>query len=363
MSNFDYYEILEISKNASNEEIKKSFRKLALKYHPDRNQGDKNAEEKFKQINEAYQCLSDPQKRSMYDRYGKDGLNGMGSGFGDVDLGDIFSSFFGDSGFGGFSRKAPVDVYPLDLEINIEIGFKDAIFGVEKELVYKIKKPCDSCNGTGGSKKRCDHCGGSGRFARRSGFMSYVQTCPYCNGSGEILTQKCSDCKGKTYKEEEVKFKFNIPAGVDNGLRIRISNKGNLSKSGESGDLYVYIIVKRDKIYSRSGDDIYMSVPVFITQALLGENVKINTLRGERDLKLDIGTKDGQEFVFKGEGVENIHNKRLGNLVVKVDIKMPNKLTDKQISLINELQKSFNIDSNKINSQDSLIDKIKEFFK
>lgn len=367
----DYYEILGVTRDASGDDIKRAFRKLALKYHPDRNQGDKEAEHKFKEINEAYQCLCDDQKRAMYDRYGKDGLNmggGFGSGFGgfeDIDLGDIFSSFFGD-GFGGrsSSRSRSVDNYPLDIEIGIIVDFKDAVFGVEKELNYKRKIPCQSCNGTGGEKQTCQTCGGRGQISQKRGFMSFVQTCPHCHGEGEVLKTKCSSCNGKGYKEEEVSFKFDIPKGVDNGIKIRLSGKGNLSKSGDYGDLYVVIRVKDSNKFVRDGDDVYVEVPVFITQAMLGETISIPTLYGTKELKLRVGTNDKEQFVMEGEGIENIRTKKKGNLIAQVAIKMPKKLDTNQEKLIKELQSSFGIKSNEtIKEEDGFFDKVKAKFK
>ncbi|NLK67136.1 MAG: molecular chaperone DnaJ [Campylobacteraceae bacterium] len=360
-----YYEILGVERTADADTIKKAYRKLALKYHPDRNQGDEEAEQKFKEINEAYQCLSDKEKRAMYDRYGKAGLNGGGGfgGFEDIDLGDIFSSFFG-GGFGGGARRQRrnLDNYPLDVETGVVIEFMDAVNGVKKELKYKIKKPCSTCDGTGGTKKTCSHCGGRGQISQRQGFMSFVQTCPYCAGGGEIIEEKCETCRGSSYEEEEVSFEFDIPKGVDNGIRIRIAGKGNLSKSGEYGDLYVVMSVKNHEIFERHGDDVYLEVPIFITQALLGSTIKIPILNGEMDLKLHVGTKDREEFVFSGKGIENIRTKRAGNFIAIVDIKMPKKLNESQEKLIKELGESFGIKSDEM-MEEKLLDKIKGWFK
>ncbi|MSN95791.1 molecular chaperone DnaJ [Campylobacter sp. FMV-PI01] len=360
MSELDYYEILEISKDADSNTIKKAFRKLALKYHPDRNQGNLEAERKFKEINEAYQCLGDEEKRKIYDRYGKAGL-GSSSGFrGFEDFSDIFESFFGD----GFSRstKKRVDNYVLDVEINLRVDFKDAVFGTQKELKYKIKKPCKTCDGNGGKKNTCKTCGGSGKFTQTRGFMSFVSTCPHCNGIGEIIVEKCKKCSGLGYEEEEICFKFDVPKGVDNGMKIRISQKGNLSKSGEYGDLYVNITVKEDDKFIRHGDDVYIEIPIFVTQAMLGENILIPTLRGEKNLKLHIGTKDKEQFILENEGIENIRTKEIGKLIAQISIKMPTKLNDEQIKMIQNLQESFGVKTNEI-AETSLFEKIKGWFK
>lgn len=367
----DYYEILGVSKSASQNEIKSAFRKLALKYHPDRNQGDKEAEEKFKKINEAYQVLSDNEKRSTYDRYGKSGLNGMGggfSGFEDFDLGDIFSSFFG----GGFSsssrgRKKSVDNYELDIEIPLNLTFKEAVFGVKKEINYKIKIPCEVCNGTGakdGKKSVCQHCHGTGKISQRQGFMSFIQTCPYCDGSGEVATDKCDACKGRGYEEEQTSTTINIPAGVDNGTKIRVSSKGNLSASGVSGDMYIRIAVKEDKYFIRHNDDIYIEVPVFFTQAVLGATLSIPNLKDEKlELKLPIGAHDKQQFIFENEGVANLRNGSKGRLIAQISIKMPKKLSLEQIDMLEKLEATFDIKSDhESGGEDGILDKIKNWF-
>lgn len=361
MEELDYYEILEINKNASAEEIKKAYRKMALKYHPDRNQGDKEAEENFKKVNEAYQILGDESKRSMYDRYGKAGIDGstFGGGFGfeDLDLGDIFDSFFG--GNSKARRQKPIDPYPLDIEMMLTLEFKEAIFGVKKDLKFEIKKPCKSCDSTGSKDKKthtCPHCGGRGKVSRANGFINYVSTCPHCGGSGSIVKEKCPDCQGNGYVSEQIETAFEVPKGVNTGMKIRLSSKGNLSKSGESGDLYVLINVKEDKNFVRSGDDLYIEVPVFFTDAILGSTIEIPTIDGTTELKLKVGTRDKEQFVIKNEGVENVRNGVKGHLVVQVKIETPKKLNDHQISLLKELKESFD-------KEDGIFDKIKNWFK
>lgn len=361
MSELSYYEILEVSQNASSDEIKKAYRKMALKYHPDRNQGDKDAEEKFKEVNEAYQILSDKEKRDMYDRYGKDGINGAFGGF-DIDLGDIFSTIFG----GGFSQKRrSVDNYELDISVGVEISFKDSYFGCEKDIDYKIKIPCPTCEGSGakdGKMKSCSHCHGKGSFAQGNGFMNFVQTCPYCKGSGKIIEEKCETCKGKGFEEEDANIKITIPAGISDGSRIRASKKGNLSRSGQSGDLYIHVSVQEDKHFVRNDDDIYIEVPVFFTQAILGEEIKVPTMNGEKSLNLRVGTADKEHFIFKNEGFKDLHSERRGRLIVQVKIENPKKLSDEQIKLLKDLQESFDIKSEGEHQEESILGKIKNFF-
>ena len=365
----NYYEILEISKTSDSETIKKAFRKLALKYHPDRNQGDKEAEEKFKLVNEAYQVLGDDDKRRIYDRYGKAGLE-SGGGFGgfsaDFDLGDIFSSFFGGDFSGGSKRKRNLDKYPLDFEVPVNIEFNEAVFGIEREIEFKIKKPCQSCKGTGskdGTYKPCPHCGGRGRISQQRGFMSFVQECPYCNGTGEIVKDICDRCDGAGYDEEKQSVTINIPAGVDNGMRMRVAGKGNVSIDGSRGDLYVSISVRPDEHFIRNGSDVYIEIPVFFTQAILGETITIPTLKGSTELKLPVGAKDKQQFVFENEGIKSVNSKKFGRLIAQISIKSPNKLTDEQVETLKKLQASFGVEGGKVGSDESVFDKIKGWFK
>ncbi len=366
---FDYYEILGISKNADASEIKKAYRKLALKYHPDRNQGDKEAEEQFKKINEAYQVLSDTEKRDIYDRYGKSGLDnrGFSHSFDDFDLGDIFESVFGRGFGGGFSGKRSNQKYPFDLETRVTLEFNEAIFGCKKEIKYKFKKPCSTCDGTGSKDKelkQCSTCDGQGQVFSRQGFMTFSQTCPACGGKGTVVKNPCDKCSGNGYEEEKAKISIDIPEGIDNGNKIRAAGKGNQGESGEKGDLYIQVVVKEDEHFVRHNYDIYIEVPVFFTQAVLGQSVTIPTLRGEKELKLDVGTKDKQQFLFKGEGVMNVHTRHKGNLVAQVKLKYPKKINDEQKRLLVELQESFGyeVDGGKIEQFDGVFDKIKKWF-
>jgi len=364
----DYYEILQISKNADGDEIKKAYRKLAMQYHPDKNPGDKEAEERFKAVNEAYQVLSDSDKRAVYDRYGKDGLNGHGGGFGGGfdfnDLGDIFSSFFGGSSGGG--RRKPVDKFQLDLAVELELAFNEAIFGCKKEVNFKIKKSCDDCGGTGakgGKVEKCKDCGGTGQMHFRQGFMTFSQTCPKCRGEGEVVAEKCPTCKGKTYTETEDSVSVDVPEGIDSGNKIRIAKKGNMSKTSERGDLYIVIRVDEDEKFVREGDDIYLEMPVFFTQALLSESIKVPALKEEIELKLSPNVRDKQHFVFKDKGVANVRSKKKGNFIVQLKITYPTKLTDEQKELVEKLHESFGFDGHLAHGEvTSLFDRVRSWF-
>ena len=374
----EYYEILEITKTADATEIKKAYRKLALQYHPDRNQGDKEAEEKFKAINEAYQVLSDEQKRATYDRYGKSGLDSQGfSHFSDMryedimgDLGSIFESVFGggfgsSGGFGGGGSKQNRK-YNLDLEAEVTLAFNEAIFGTKKEVTFSYKKPCDDCDGTGSkdkSKATCKECKGKGQVFYRQGFMTFSQTCPACNGKGSVVTNPCPSCNAKGFTQIEDKVTIDIPEGIDNNNRIRVAGKGNIDERGGRGDLYILVHVKEDEHFVRHNDDIYIEVPVFFTQVALGETIKIPTIRGEAELELPLGAKDKQQFIFKNEGVKNVHTHQLGSMITQISIRYPKKLTKEQKELLIQLQEEFGVETKaKDDKYESVFDKIKSWF-
>ncbi len=370
MTEICYYELLEVEKTASQDEIKKAYRKLAMKYHPDKNQGDKEAEEKFKAVSEAYQILSDDNKRAVYDRYGKKGLEGQGGGSGGFgfDFGDIesiFDSFFGGGG-GGQRRRSKADKYNLDNAIELSIEFAEAIFGVKKEVSFKFKKPCSDCDGTGakgGDKTKCPDCGGSGQLFLKQGFMTFSQTCPKCGGEGEIVKERCPKCKGKGYEETTESVTVDIPAGIDDGNRIRVAGRGNLSKSGARGDLYIVINVKEDKKFVRDGDNVYLEVPVFFTQTLLSDTIKVPGLRGELELNLKPSTKDKEQFVFKNEGVPNVRTGAKGSFVVQIKMVHPSKLSDEQKELVEKLHTSFGFEGKPHEKEyEGLFDKIKHWF-
>lgn len=373
MVELDYYELLEVHKSADQKTIKRAYRKLAMQYHPDRNQGDDEAEEKFKAINEAYEVLSDDEKRSLYDRYGKEGLKQSGyQGFsGAEDIMDIFEDLFG--GFGGFGggqrgqRRQPRDAYPLDIELQMEISFKEAVFGTKKEVEYAFKEPCEDCGSTGakdGDLKQCSQCKGQGQVFMKQGFMTFSQTCPKCHGSGQEAAQKCPSCSGAGYKEEKEKFEVDIPEGIDSNNRLRVAGKGNLSRNGHRGDLYIVFIVQEDEHFVRNGNDIYLEVPVFFTQAALGESITIPSLTGQLTLELPVGAKDKQQFRFSGEGIKDVQSSSKGHLVAQIKIIYPTSLTSEQEELLQKLHESFGYESTPHeNVFESAFEKIKSWFK
>ncbi len=377
MTEMCYYEVLEVNKDCSSAELKKAYRKLAMKYHPDRNPDDKEAEDKFKIVNEAYQVLSDEEKRSIYDRYGKAGLEGQGGfgggGFGGAtnmdDIMDIFNSMFGGAGggFGHQSRRDNSQKYTLDFEIELNLEFHEAVFGCEKKIDIRYKTPCNECKGTGakdGKLETCDYCKGQGQILMRQGAMQFAQTCPKCQGQGQTVKESCNSCKGKGYHEKEDTVTVNIPAGVDSGNRLRAQGYGNESKNGQRGDLYITFVVKEDENFIRNGNDIYIKVPVFFTQAILGETISIPALDGELELELKQSTKDKEQFVFDDEGVADVHSGRKGRLIAQIQMILPKKINDEQRELLEKLQESYGVESSPHKSTfDSAFDRVKSWFK
>ncbi|MDU7693081.1 MAG: molecular chaperone DnaJ [Helicobacter sp.] len=360
MEEFDYYEILEVERDCTQEMIKKSYRKLALKYHPDRNPDNSSAEEKFKQINEAYEVLNDEQKRAVYDRYGRSGLSGSsdaGFGFGSF-FNDIYETFFGQS-------EGAEDVkFGQDNLINLELNFKEAVFGCTKTIDLDYKSICQICNGSGAKKsKTCPKCDGRGQIFIRQGFMAVGRTCDSCLGSGKIAVEICDTCDGNGFEIKKEKLDINIPEGIDSGNRLRISNRGNLArKNAQRGDLYVQIEVRPDPNFIRDGENIFVKVPVFFTSLILGQNIKIPTLRGEKELQIPPNTKDNQQFIFKNEGVKSLHNRSKGAFIVIVEMNYPKKLNSKQKEMMQKLHESFGEEPHK-NTFDEILNRVKNWFK
>lgn len=347
---FDYYEVLEISRSADKESIKKAYRKLALKYHPDRNAGDSEAESKFKLINEAYEVLSDEKKRSVYDKYGKDGLKSSGfGGFGDFDVGDIFSSFFGDGfGFGGFGggKKKKSEKFSTNLGVNVQVGFKEAVFGCQKIVNFAYKSHCDKCDGSGakdGAMQTCQRCHGRGQVSVQNGFMTFVQSCPECGGTGQSIKERCEKCGGAGFCELKDSVEVKIPEGVDSGMRLRVAERGNALKNGSRGDLYVQIVVLEDETFVRDGNDVYIEFPVFFTQVALGQSLKVPTLRGFAEIKIPFGAKDGDHFVLENEGIKDVRGSKRGRQIVQIAVKFPPKINAEQKALLEKLSESFGV--------------------
>lgn len=373
MTDLCYYELLEVTKDSDKGTIKKAYRKMAMKYHPDKNPNDKEAEEKFKSINEAYQVLSDDEKKSIYDRYGKQGLegHGQGGGFsgGFEDLSSIFEDMFGGGFGGGHSsrqRERKTYNYNLDTEIKLDLEFNEAVFGCKKDITYKHKIACKGCKGTGakgGKLSTCGSCNGAGQVHMRQGFMTFAQTCPTCNGSGQSVAQKCKDCIGKGFEELQDTFSVDIPEGINAGNRIRVGNKGNIAPNGSRGDLYLNIQVEQDDNFVRHDDDIYIEMPIFFTQIALGATINIPSIRGELELNIPKGTKDKEQFTFRDEGVKNVNGRGKGNFVVQIKIQYPKSLNNEQNELLNKLQDSFGIESQPHNDNFSdMFAKVKNWF-
>ena len=355
MAKRDYYEVLGLEKGASVDEVKKAYRKLAIQFHPDKNPDDKAAEEKFKEATEAYEVLSDAQKRGRYDQYGFAGIDPQaGGGFGGAayrDFEDIFggNSAFGDifgSFFGGGARRGDSTPRGDDLRYDLEVEFADSVFGTKIELSYSRQAGCSVCDGTGaeaGSKRKvCPTCQGSGQVRRSSGFFSIAQTCPSCAGEGHIIEKPCKTCKGTGTERKSQKLKITIPAGIENGKRIRLEGQGNAGPhGGVTGDLYVYIHVKEHEAFERSGNDLYCMVPVGITQAALGAEINVTALDGKTiKLKIPAGTQNGKLFRIKEAGVPVLQVPgRKGDLFIKVHVEIPSNLNGKAKDLLAQLAK------------------------
>lgn len=344
MANKDYYASLGLEKGASDEEIKKAFRKLAIKYHPDKNQGNKEAEDKFKEINEAYQVLSDPEKKARYDQFGTADFDGSGfgsGGFGGFDFsdmggfGDIFDSFFG----GGGSRRRNGPQRGADLEYTINLTFEEAVFGVEKEISINRSETCDSCSGSGAkagtSAKTCPTCNGQGqvRVQRQTPLGSFVSTstCTTCGGSGKVIEEPCTTCKGKGNVRKNRKINVNIPAGVDTGNVMPLRGQGDHgSNNGPAGDLYVRINVAPSKKFTRKGNDIYIDTHISMGKATLGTEITVATVDGDVKYTIPAGTQSGTLFRLKGKGIPKVNSSGRGDQYVKVIVDIPKSLNEKQ---------------------------------
>lgn len=346
MEDKDYYKILGVSRNATEEEIKKAYRKLAMQYHPDRNPGDKEAEEKFKLASEAYEVLRDPQKREIYDHYGIEGLKGTGftgfRGFEDIfsTFSDIFEDFFG---FGTSTRRRTRPRQGADLRYDLKISFYDAAFGKETEIEIPKNVTCDTCNGTGikpGTRPVvCPLCKGRGQVTRSQGFFTISTTCSQCHGEGQYIPHPCKECRGAGKVKKKKKIQISIPPGVDSGSKLRIRGEGEEGeRGGPPGDLYVFIYVEPHEFFTREGDDLVCQVPISFPQAALGAEIEVPTLDGKRTLTIPRGIESGEFLKIKGEGFPRLKGSGRGDLIVQILVKTPKNLTKRQEELLREFE-------------------------
>ncbi|MEK6697591.1 MAG: molecular chaperone DnaJ [Nitrospirota bacterium] len=363
----DYYELLGVHRNATEADLKRAYRRLAHEHHPDKNPGSKASEDKFKEINAAYEVLSDPEKRAYYDQYGaapgaqgQGGFGGYGAGMGMGDIfGDIFSEFFGARG--GRSRAAAGE----DLRYNLRISFEDAAFGASTKILVPRWERCPDCDGSGARSKdgiiTCTNCNGTGQVRMQQGFFSISRTCSRCGGEGRTITEPCPGCKGRKRVERERTLSVKIPAGVETGNTIRLAGEGELgSYGGPPGDLYIYLMVEEHPLFKREGQDIILDVPVSFMQAALGAEFEAPTLTGPAKLKVPPGTQPGHVFRLKGKGFHRLQGSGSGDQLCRIVVEVPSKLTSKQRELLQEFEALSGADAAPITR--GFFDKVKEVF-
>lgn len=376
----DYYDVLGVGKSADATEIKKAYRKLAMKYHPDKNPGDKEAEERFKEINEAYEVLSDETKRRNYDQFGHEGVNGQGfggaggfggQGFGGFDdiFGDIFGDMFG-GGFGGGRQRRRSPERGADIKQRVNISFEEAAFGKKVQVKINRSEECEECNGSGAkpgtSKKTCPTCNGSGQVqsVQRTPFgnIASTRTCSTCNGEGEVIDSPCTKCHGKGSIRKTKTIEVDIPAGIDEGQMIKLGGQGELgSRGGPRGDLYIEVNVNAHPLFTREGYDVYLEMPITFAQATLGDKIQVPTLDGKVEYEIPEGTQTGTVFRLKGKGIPKLRSNVRGDQYVKVTVEIPKKLNDKQKELVRQFAKECGQEVHQ--RQKTLSDKIDNFFK
>ncbi|MGM0552853.1 MAG: molecular chaperone DnaJ [Pseudomonadota bacterium] len=373
MSQRDYYEVLGVSKDASATDIKKAFRRLAMKYHPDRNPGDAEAEARFKEARAAYDVLSDDQKRAAYDRYGHAGVDGSAGGFGGgagaSNFSDIFEDIFGDIFGGAGGRGRGQRAYRgSDLQYNLELTLEEAVFGTEVKIRIPTTVSCDVCDGSGAepgsTPETCSTCNGVGQVRIQQGFFSVQQTCPRCQGSGKMIPNPCRACDGTGRKQEQNTLDVKIPAGVDTGDRIRLAGQGEAGvNGGPPGDLYVQVRVKPHKLFRREGSELHCEVPVSFATAALGGELEVPSLDGRVKLKVPAETQTGKQFRISGKGVRSVHGGGVGDLICRVVVETPINLTKRQKELLREFDESTQAGGTKHSPQaQSWLDGVKGFF-
>jgi molecular chaperone DnaJ len=358
----DYYEVLGVERNADADALKKAFRKLAMQHHPDRNPGDKDAEDKFKEASEAYEVLSDPDRRARFDRFGHQGVEGFGGqGFSNANINDIFGEIFGDIFGGGRGRRGARN-RGADLRYNLELTFEEAAFGTEVSVKIPRPKRCDSCDGTGSKSRQarqCPTCGGAGEVRFTQGFFAVARTCNQCGGSGQVVADPCKDCRGAGKTESMSELSVKIPAGVDTGTRVRLAGEGEPGEQGgPSGDLYVVVHVKEHALFHREEYEVFCEVPVSFVQATLGAQLEVPTLDGMVKMKVPEGTQSGKVFRLKGKGIPHLQSNDRGDQHVRVVVETPQNLTHKQRELLTKFAEASGEDVNP--QSKSFFDKVKE---
>ena len=375
MAKRDFYDVLGVNKNASPEELKSAYRKLAVKYHPDKNPGDKASEDKFKEASEAYGILSDQEKKQNYDNFGHAAFEGGGGrqsggfgGFGGADFSDIFEDFFGDFGGGGRSRgRRNTSNKGSDLRYDLSITLEEAYEGKKQDIKFSTTEKCNTCKGNGSkpghSPDRCTVCGGNGKVRTNQGFFTVQQTCPQCAGSGEEITNPCNDCNGQGNKQASKKISITIPKGVDDGTRIRLAGKGEAgSRGGANGDLYLFINVHSHDLFKRSDENLFFEFPISIADAALGTTIEIPTIDGGKaKIKIPDGTQNGKQFRLKGKGMPYMRGSGNGDLYVQVNTEVPISLNKEQKELLEKFREIENEKSNP--SIKKFFQKAKSFWK
>jgi molecular chaperone DnaJ len=367
----DYYEILGVGRTATDQELKSAYRQLALKHHPDRNPGNHEAEEKFKEAAEAYGVLSDSQKRAAYDRYGHSAVAGSGGApnfdpsafadFGDI-LGDLFGfgDLFGTSSGRRRSRATRGD----DIRYDLEVSFEDAVRGLSAEIQVPRHQPCPKCNGKGAEAQdlvTCSTCRGRGEVLYQQGFLSIRRTCAQCGGAGQMARKACAECHGQGYKRSQDKVKLTVPAGVDNGTRLRLAGKGQPGvNGGHSGDLYVFITVQEHPVFERQENDLHCTIPVNVAQAALGADIEVPTLDGPEPFRIPEGVQSGQTFRLRNKGVPDVNGRGRGDLYIHVQVKTPSKLTREQRKMFEQLRDTLPVENRP--DERGLFEKVKDYF-